>query len=168
MKNHCYNSEEQAVSKPTFGDFRDVIATADDHLKDLQRTGQNVVFYQSLVSMLPDPNNPKLWETTAHLDTVRTQLCEQNKDGTYSYAMIPIVAAGVAVQYAKTRKQFDSVAGLYATAYRSNIRDDLFYWNHINENRQGLTKYTCSLRWLWHVLREAPGFKEVLAPDETT
>ena len=81
---------------------------------------------------------------------------ERNEDGAYRYAMIPIVAVGVAEQYASTRKQFDSVAGLYANGYRSTIRDDLFYWNHFNTHRQGLRKYTFSLRWLWHVLRGNP------------
>jgi hypothetical protein len=137
-----------------FNDFRDVIDAASDHLKDLQRTGQNVALFQSLVPILPDPNNPTLWKNPALLDTVRNHLCEQN-DGTYRYAMIPVVAVGVAAQYAKTRKEFTSVAGLYGTGYRSKIRDDLFYWNHFNPHRQGLTKYTCSLRWLWQILHAA-------------
>lgn len=154
MTTDYYNCREQVVSRPMFDDFRDVIDAASDHLKDLQRTGQNVAFFQSLVPLLPDPNNATLWENPALLDTVRNQLCEQNEDGTYRYAMIPIVAVGVAVQYAKTRKQFTAVAGLYATGYRSKICDDLFYWNHFNPNRQGLTKYTFSLRWLWHVLND--------------
>jgi hypothetical protein len=137
-----------------FGDFRDTIDAANDHLKDLQRTGENAALFKSLVAMLPDPNNPKVWENPALLDTVRNHLCERLEDGTYRYAMIPIVAVGVAVQYTNARKQFLSVAGLYATGYRSKIRDDLFYWNHFNPNRQGLRKYTFSLRWLWHVLQD--------------
>jgi hypothetical protein len=156
MTNDCGNYREQVVGRPIFDDFRDVIHAASDHLKDLQRGGQNVAFFQSLVRLLPDPNNPTVWVNPALLDTVRNHLCEQNEDGAYRYAMIPIVAVGVVAQYAKTRKQFDSVAGLYATGYRSKIRDDLFYWNHFNPNRQGLRKYTFSLRWLWHVLHEAP------------
>jgi len=149
-----YNYSEQVVLRPRFDDFRDAIHAASDHLKDLQRAGQNVALFQSLVHVLPDPNNPTLWGNPALLDTARNHLCEQNEDGTYRYGMIPIVAVGVAVQYAKTRKQFDSVAGLHATGYRSSIRDDLFYWNHFNANRQSLSKYRLALRWLWHVLRD--------------
>jgi hypothetical protein len=144
----CSSQKNRSV----FDDFRNVIFAASEHLKDLQRTGQNVAFFQSLVVMLPDPNDPTGWKP-AVLDIVRNHLCEQNEQGTYRYAMIPIVAVGVAVQYSKTRKQFDSVAGLYKNGYRSKIRDDLFYWNHFNTNRQSLTKYTFSLRWLWHILR---------------
>jgi hypothetical protein len=154
MTNEYHNRTEQAVLRPLFGDFRDVIHAASDHLKDLQRTGGNVALFQSLVPLLLDPNNPALWEDPALLDDVRNHLCERNEDSIYRYAMIPIVAVGVAMQYVKTGKEFNSVAGLYATAYRSQIRDDLFYWNHFNPNRQGLTKYTRSLRWLWHVLQE--------------
>ena len=149
-----YNYSEQVVLRPRFDDFRDVIEAASEHLKDLQRTGQNVALFQSLVAMLPDPNNSTSWESPDLLGTVRNHLCEQNEDGTYRYGMIPIVAVGVAAQYSKTRKEFTSVAGLHATGYRSKIRDDLFYWNHFNPNRPGLTKYTRSLRWLWHVLRD--------------
>jgi hypothetical protein len=145
-------ASDQSSGRPQFDDFRDAINAASDHLEDLQTTGQNVEFFQSLVRVLPDPNNPTAWKNPDLLDTVRKHLCEQNEDGTYRYALIPVVAVGVAAQYANTRKQFDAVAGLYATAYRSKIRDDLFYWNHFNPNRQGLTKYTFSLRWLWHVL----------------
>ena len=154
MVNDYYSAKEQLVSRPIVDDFRDVIHAASDHLKELQRSGQNVAIFHSLVLLLPDPNNPTLWENPDLLDTVQNHLCEQNEDGTYCYAMIPVVAVGVSAQYAKTRKEFTSVAGLYATGYRSQIRDDLFYWNHFNPNRQGLTKYTRSLRWLWHVLHE--------------
>ena len=87
------------------------------------------------------------------MDTVRNHLCEQNEDGTYRYAVIPIVAVGVAAQFAKTHKEFIILAGLYATGYWSKIRDDLFYWNHFNSKRQGLNKYHLSLRWLFHVLK---------------
>jgi hypothetical protein len=80
--------------------------------------------------------------------------------------MIPIVAVGVAVQYAKTRKQFDSVAGLYKNGYRSKIRDDLFYWNHFNTNRQGLSKYHLSLRWLFHVLQQKVDSQHRLLPTD--
>jgi hypothetical protein len=160
MTNDCYTYGEPTVSRPMFDDFRDFISAASDHLKDLQRIGENVALFKSLVVMLPDPNNPTLWENPALLDTVRNHLCERDEDGTYRYAMIPIVAVGVAVQYTNTRKQFLSVAGLYANAYRSQIRDDLFYWNHFNPNRQGLRKYTFSLRWLRHVLQEKVNSRE--------
>jgi hypothetical protein len=152
--NDYYSHAEQLVSRPTFDDFRDVIYAASDYLKDLQRTGQNVALFQCLVPMLPDPNDPTLWDNADLLDAVRNHLCERNEDGTYRYAMIPVVAVGVAVQYAETRKEFESVYGLYKNGYRSKIRDDLFYWNHFNPNRQGLKRYTLSLRWLWHFLHE--------------
>jgi hypothetical protein len=148
------SNREQAISQPMFEDFRDVISSASEHLKDLQRTGQNIAFFQFLVPMLPDPNNPTLWENPDILDAVRDHLCEKTEDGTYLYAMIPVVAVGVAVQYANTRKEFLSIAGLHANGYRSKIREDLFYWNHFNPNRQALRKYMFSLRWLWHVLHE--------------
>ena len=156
MTTDHHNYREQVVSRPMFNDFRDVLDAASNHLKELQRTGQNLALFQSLVPLLPDPNNPTLWEDAALLDTVRNHLCEQNEGGTYCYAMIPIVAAGVAAQYAKTRKEFTAVAGFYATGYRSKIRDDLFYWNHFNAKREGLKKYRLSLRWLWHVLKTNP------------
>jgi hypothetical protein len=145
--------EHTYQTRPRFDDFRDVIHAASEHLKELQRDGQNVTLFESLVRLLPDPNNPALWNDSTLLDTVRNHLCEQNEDHTYRYAMIPIVAVGVAAQYARTRKEFTSVAGLHATAYWSKIRDDLFYWNHFNAKRQGLKKYRLSLRWAWHVLQ---------------
>ena len=147
------NNNEQFITLRKYGDFRDVIFAASDDLKNLKRTGRNVALFQSLVSMLPDPNDPAPWENSDLLDAVRNHLCERNEDGTCRYAMIPIVAVGVAMQYAETRQQFESVAGLFAKAYHSEIRDDLFYWNHFNPNREGLKKYTLALRWLWHVLR---------------
>jgi hypothetical protein len=151
MINDYHNYTHQAAPRPMFGDFRDVIDAANNHLKDLQRTGKNVLLFQSLVLLLPDPNNLALWESDYLLDTVRKHLCEQNEDGTYRYATIPVVAAGVAAQYASTGKEFIAVAGFYATGYRSKIRDDLFYWNHFNTK---LRKYKFSLRWLWHRIDE--------------
>jgi hypothetical protein len=74
---------EQVVSRRMFGDFRDVLHAASDHLENLQRTGENVALFQSLVAVLPDPNNAALWDKPALLETVRNHLCERNEDGTY-------------------------------------------------------------------------------------
>jgi hypothetical protein len=62
MMNDYYSHREQLVSRPIFDDFRDVISAASDHLKDLQRPGQNVTLFQSLVPMLPDPNDLTFWK----------------------------------------------------------------------------------------------------------
>ena len=133
-------------------DFYDSIYAANEHLQNIQRCGQNVALFHTLVARLPDPNNPALFDA-AMLDTVRNHLCERNDDGSYRYAMVPIVAAGVASQFSQTRKEFEAVAGLFKNALWSQVRNDLFYWNHFNESREGLRHYTRALRWAYHHLK---------------
>ena len=141
-----------ATNRKMFNDFRDTIYAASEHLKDIQRNGQNVILFQALLPKLPDPNNPALFEDATILDTIRNHICEQNEEGTYRYGLVPVVAVGVATQFCKTRQEFTAVAGLYKNAHRSQIRDDLFCWNHFNPNRQGLRNFTRALRWLYHHL----------------
>ena len=136
-----------------FNDFRDTTHAASEYLKNIQRNGQNVTLFQSLLPRLPDPNNPALFKDASILDAIRNSICQQNEEGIYRYGMIPIVAAGVAAQFSKTRDEFDRVAGLYSGAYRTQIRNDLFYWNHFNDSRQGLRQFTRALRWLYHHLK---------------
>jgi hypothetical protein len=142
-----------ATNRKMFNDFRDTINSASEHLKDIQRNGQNITLFQSLLPKLPNPNNAALFEDVTVLDTIRNHLCEQNEEGIYRYGMIPIVAAGVASQFSKTRHEFDRVAGLHSGAYRTQIRNNLFYWNHFNPSREGLRQFTKALRWLYHHLK---------------
>ena len=142
-----------ATNRKIFSDFRDTINAAGEHLKDIQRNGQNITLFQSLLPKLPDPNNPTLFKDASMLDAIRNSICEQNEEGIYRYGMIPIVAAGVAAQFSKTRDEFNKIAGLHARGYRTQIRNDLFYWNHFNESREGLRQFTKALRWLYHHLK---------------
>jgi len=79
-----------------FNDFRDTIHAASEHLRNIQRKGQNVTLFQALLPKLPDPNNPALFADATMLDDIRKHICEQNGDGTYQYGMIPVVAVGAA------------------------------------------------------------------------
>jgi hypothetical protein len=139
-----------ATNRKLLNDFRDAIHAASRFRKNIQRNGQNGTLFQSLLSKLPDPNNTALLEDATILDTIRNHLCEENEDGSYRYALVPVVAVGVATQFSKTRNEFDRVAGLHGTAYRTQIRNDLFYWNHCNETREGLRQFRRALRWLYH------------------
>jgi hypothetical protein len=152
----------------TKDEFKNVMRLANEHLEQLQRNGRNVEFFASLVRLLPDPNDPNAWTDPTLLETVRNHLCEQDKT-VYHYAIVPLVAAGVAVLFSKTRKEFNAIAGLYNGAYRSKIRKDIFYWNHFNPSRQSLTENTRALRWAWHVLRGGGlGVESTLLTKHTT
>ena len=142
-----------ATNRKMFNDFRDTIHAASEYLNNIQRTGHNVTVFQSLLPRLPDPNNAALFKDASILDAIRNSICEQSEEGIYRYGMIPIVAAGVAAQFSKTRDEFNKIAGLHARGYRTQIRNDLFYWNHFNPSREGLRQFTRALRWLYHHLK---------------
>jgi hypothetical protein len=131
---------------------KDNLKNASRHLEDLQRSGQNVAFFQSLLPKLPDPNNSALFDDTI-LSAVRNHLCEQSDDGHYRYAMVPIVAIGVAAQDSQNRKEFEALAGFFKNACWSQVRKDLFYWNHFNESREGLRRFRLAVRWAYHHLK---------------
>src|SRR5262245_60904927 len=152
-------------------DFYDSIHAANEHLRDIQRSGKNVEFFQSLLPKLPDPNNANLFETKV-LDPVRRNLCEQSDDGHYRYALVPIVAVGVAAKHATNRAEFDAIARLFEKSFRSHIHNDLFYWNHFNKNREGLKSFMLALRWAYHCLKpngspRKPLQSEAVRTDQT-
>lgn len=92
---------------------------------------------------------------------VRQRALGDGKD----WSRVIVAAVGVASTEARTTREFDALAGLYAHAYPSQIRADLHHyaWAGGNQrarlNDQGkrddltLTDYRRELRWLYHHLR---------------
>lgn len=89
---------------------------------------------------------------------VRQRALGDGKD----YSRVIVAAVGVATTEARTTREFDALAGLYAHAYPTQIRADLHHyaWAGGNQrarlNDQGkrddltLTDYRRELRWLYH------------------
>jgi hypothetical protein len=88
VRTNHHNYREKVETRPRFDDCRDDIQTV---LKGLQHACRNLPLFRSVVSFLPDPNDPAIWEDPALLRAVRNYLCEQNESGTYRYQICVVI-----------------------------------------------------------------------------
>lgn len=87
-------------------------------------------------------------------------------DGKGNYSLVLVATTGVIAKYARNRRDFDFLSGLYVHAYGSQARADYMHWGWAGGNkRQNLNKetrkrddltlsdYRRELRWLYHHLK---------------
>lgn len=77
----------------------------------------------------------------------------KTSDGFYTFSDETLFAAGLTASFANTRDEFERMAGLYATGYRSELRKGLFR----GRGEIPLKGWQKEIRRLYHLIKAANG-----------